>query len=179
MPLGPSWPHRSPSALPRARESLMADFREMRKQIVTTSSGATNPKPFASLNHVTVRLPSFFLYKFAERATVASRERAMGHHVEQLFMARQRVQSPTSRSRPNRRQFLVHTYAISTSAGICSPRFSRRIMATNPLRLSTFYTRFRVPRYGCMSLAVSPACFIRKRIASILSGRSDRKCCAS
>ena len=62
----------------------------MRKQIVTTSSGATNPKPFASLNHVTVRLPSFFLYKFAERATVASRERAMGHHDEQLFMARQR-----------------------------------------------------------------------------------------
>jgi hypothetical protein len=30
-----------------------------------------------------------------------------------------------------------------------------------------------------MSLAVSPACSIRKRIASIVSGRSNRKYCAS
>lgn len=46
-------------------------------------------------------------------------------------------------------------YPISTSAGIFNSRFKRRIIERlRPrLRLRTSYTRFKLPIYGCMSLA--------------------------
>src|ERR1700738_5141084 len=77
------------------------------------SSGVMNPKPFASLNHLTVPVAiDFPVLSCAGRAAVAQRERAVDRHDEPLFGTRQRVLSP--RSRPNRRQILVQACAIST-----------------------------------------------------------------